>query len=403
MCENAKGKRLIRYLTAGESHGQALVGVVEGVPAGIAISAEYINRQLWRRQQGYGRGGRMRIESDTVEILSGVRFGKTLGSPIAVVIRNKDWRNWTEKMALDGTGEGIETITIPRPGHADFVGAKKFGFSDLRNVIERASARETAMRVACCTIIRRFLEDVGIFIGSHVLSIGRISLKDRSKVDRLIARATSASYGAYRISEEADKSVVRILDRSVSQKAENEIRKTTKAGDTLGGIFEVIVTGAPVGLGNYVQWDRKLDGQLAQAVMSIHAVKGVEIGEGFANAQKFGSAVHDPFGTSRGEIGRKSNHAGGLEGGVTNGQTIILRGAMKPISTLAHPLASVDLNTRKPVKARYERSDVCAVPACSVIAEAVIVPVLANAFLEKFGGDSLTEILKRAPRSRRSS
>ena len=388
---------MIRYLTAGESHGQALVGIVEGVPAGVAISSEYINHQLWRRQQGYGRGGRMRIESDAVEILSGVRFGRTLGSPISFVIRNKDWRNWSSKMAVEGSGKEVEEITIPRPGHADFVGAKKFGFTDLRNAIERASARETAMRVACCTIVRKFLEDVGIFCGSHVLAIGKASLKDRSRVDRLIARLTKASCGAYKTTEQADKSPVRILDQSVAEKAMGEIRKAKKAGDTLGGIFEVIVTGVPVGLGNYVQWDRKLDGQLAQAVMSIHAVKGVEIGEGFANAQKFGSEVHDGFTIRRGEIRRQTNNAGGLEGGVTNGQSIVIRGAMKPISTLAHPLQSVDLKTKSLVKARYERSDVCAVPACSVIVEAVIAPVLANALLEKFGGDSLREILKRIP------
>lgn len=383
---------MIRYFTAGESHGQALVGIVEGIPAGLSISSEYINHQLWRRQQGYGRGGRMKIESDTVEILSGVRFGKTLGSPISLVIRNKDWQNWTERMAIEADGKKIEKISIPRPGHVDYIGSIKYGFDDIRNVIERASARETAMRVACCTIIRKFLEENGIFIGSHVLSIGSAVIKERTGIDRMIKRFTKAACGAYKITEEADKSQVRILDKSTEAKAIAGIKKAKKLGDTLGGVFEVLVTGVPIGLGSYVQYDRKLDGQLAQAVMSIHAVKGVEIGEGFANTQKFGSQVHDAFGLKDGEIIRQSNGAGGLEGGVTNGEMILLHGAMKPISTLANPLKSIDIKTKKVVDARYERSDVCAVPACSVIAEAVVAPVLANAFLEKFGGDSMKEI-----------
>lgn len=385
---------MIRYVTAGESHGQALLAIVEGLPAGISISSEYINHQLWRRQQGYGRGGRMRIEADRVEILSGVRFGKTLGSPVALMIRNKDWTNWSERMAVEGAGTGIDEVTIPRPGHADYVGAVKYGFTDIRNVIERASARETAARVACCTVVRKFLEDVGIFTGSHVVSIGR-SVADRKRVDSVIRRNTTASCGAYKVAEVADKSEVRMIDGSAARKAVEEIRKAKKNGDTLGGVFEVIVTGVPIGLGSYVQWDRKLDGLLAQAVMSIHAVKGVEIGEGFANAGRYGSDVHDAFVVRRGEIGRTSNRAGGIEGGTSNGEMVTIRGAMKPISTLAHPLQSVDLRTRKSTKARYERSDVCAVPACSVIAEAVVQPVLANAFLEKYGGDSLREIRKR--------
>ncbi|MBI2619900.1 MAG: chorismate synthase [Ignavibacteriales bacterium] len=385
----------MRYLTAGESHGQALVGIVEGLPAGIRISSDYINHQLRRRQAGYGRGGRMRIESDAVEILSGIRFGKTLGSPIALVIRNKDWVNWTDAMAVEADGKGVKKVTVPRPGHADYAGARKFAFDDLRNAIERSSARETAMRVACSTMVRKFLEDVGIFIGSHVLAIGSVEVGNRAKIDALIRKKIKSSCGAYKVTEEADRSEVRFLDWSAAQKAMQEIRKAKKAGDTLGGIFEVMVTGVPLGLGNYVHWDRKLDGQLAQAVMSIHAVKGVEIGEGFSNARKPGSEVHDAFGIKGGSIIRKTNRAGGLEGGVTNGEMIVVRGAMKPISTLARPLKSVDLSTMKSVDARYERSDVCAVPACSVIAEAVIAPVLANAFLEKFGGDSMKEVKTR--------
>jgi chorismate synthase len=386
---------LIRYLTAGESHGKDLVGIVEGIPAGLEVTYDYINHQLRRRQQGYGRGGRMRIESDAVQILSGIRFGRTIGSPIALLIENRDHGNWGEKMAVEGSGKNVEKVTIPRPGHADFVGAVKYGYDDIRNAIERASARETAMRVACCTIIRKFLEDVGIFIGSHVVAIGSAEIDDRKGIDRLITKYTKASCAAYKVTEEADKSEVRMLDESVAGKAIEEIRKARKKGDTLGGIFEVLVTGVPVGLGSYVQYDRKLDGQLAQAVMSIHAVKGVEIGSGFANARKFGSEVHDAFSVRKGVVGRASNRAGGLEGGVTNGEVIFLHGAMKPISTLAKPLASVDLKTMKSTPARYERSDVCAVPACSVIAESVIAPVLANAFLEKFGGDSMGEIRKR--------
>ena len=387
---------MIRYLTAGESHGKALVGILEGMPAGVEISAEYINHQLWRRQQGYGRGGRMKIESDKVEILSGVRFGKTLGSPIALMIQNKDWQNWTERMSIDGDGAGIEKITIPRPGHADFSGAVKYAFDDLRNVIDRASARETAMRVALCSFIRKFLEDNGIFIGSHVLSIGSATTKNRSKIDLMITKFIGlAPSAAYKVAEEADKSEVRMLDKSAEVKAIALVRKVKKAGDSLGGIFEVIVTGVPIGLGSYVQFDRKLDGQLAQTLMSIQAIKGVEIGNGFVNAMKFGSQIHDEFTLKDDKIARSTNRAGGLEGSVTNGEMIVLRAAMKPIATLAKPLKAIDLATNKLVESRYERSDVCAVPAASVIGEAVIAPVLANAFLEKFGGDSMAEISKR--------
>jgi chorismate synthase len=383
---------VIRYFTAGESHGKALVGIVEGMPSGIPISSKYINHQLWRRQQGFGRGGRMRIESDKVEILSGVRHGKTIGSPITLMIQNLDSPKWREVMSIEGSEKGTEKITIPRPGHADYAGMKKYLYDDIRNVIERSSARETATRVACCTVVRKFLEDFGIFIGSHVLSIGCAVIKDRRRIDRAILKYLKASCGAYKIAEEADKSELRMLDRNLELAAIALVRKTRKVGDTVGGIFEILVTGAPVGLGSYVHFDRKLDGQFAQALMSIQAVKGVEIGNGFLNSLRLGSEVHDPFSLKNGRITRKSNNAGGLEGGTTNGEMIILHAAMKPISTLANPLKSIDFKTFRPVKSRYERSDVCAVPACSVIGEAVIAPVLANAFLEKFGGDSLAEI-----------
>jgi chorismate synthase len=387
---------MIRYLTAGESHGKSLVGILEGMPAGVEISAEYINHQLWRRQQGYGRGGRMRIESDKVEIVSGVRFGKTLGSPIALLIKNNDWLNWSEKMAAEGSGSGIEKITVPRPGHADYAGMVKYGFDDMRNVIDRASARETAMRVALCSIARKFLEDQGVFIGSHVLSIGSAKIKNRTKIDKAFFDFTRKMAGAAnKISEEADRSEVRIIDKSAAAKAVSEIKKAKKSGDTLGGLFEVIVTGSPIGLGSYVQFDRKLDGQLAQALMSIQAIKGVEIGDGFANAEKFGSEVHDEFIKEHSKIIRKTNRAGGLEGSMTNGEIIILHAAMKPIATLVKPLRSVDLKTKRSVESRYERSDVCAVPAASIIGESVIAPVLANAFLEKFGSDSSKEIKSR--------
>jgi chorismate synthase len=387
---------MIRYFTSGESHGQGLVGIVEGVPAGLELTAAYINEQLRRRQQGYGRGGRMKIETDTVEILSGVRFGKTLGSPIALLVRNRDWANWTEKMAVEETDAEIEKITVPRPGHADMAGTYKYAFDDIRNVIDRASARETAMRVACCTVARKMLNDLGIMIGSHVLSIGSAGLKHRKNIDVKIGTLIRSVNGAYRIAEEADRSEVRMLDATAEGRAIAGIKACKKKGDTLGGIFEVLVTGVPMGLGTYVQYDRKLDALLASAIMSIQAVKGVEIGDAFDNAHRFGSEVHDEIMiTRKKEIVRPTNGAGGLEGGMTNGEPIVLRGAMKPISTLAHPLQSVDLLTNKSVLSRYERSDVCAVPACAVIAEAVIAPVLSNALLEKFGGDSMKELGQR--------
>lgn len=385
---------MIRYITSGESHGQALVGIVEGVPAGLPISSEYINHHLWRRQQGYGRGGRMRIETDTVEILSGVRFGKTIGSPIALMIRNKDWQNWTERMAVEGSGKGIEKITVPRPGHADYVGSVKYGFDDIRNVIDRASARETAMRVACCSIARKLLEDFGIHIGSHVISIGSAESNDLGRLNKMV-RTLTIQGNAWSVASAADASEVRMLEKSAESRAIAAIKACKKKGDTLGGIFEVIVSGVPVGLGSYVQYDRKLDGQLAQAVMSIHAVKGVEIGDGFENARRFGSEVHDELLASSRTPKRPTNRAGGLEGGVTNGEHLIIRGAMKPIATLANPLRSMDITSKKTVTSRYERSDVCAVPACAVIGEAVVAPIVANAFLEKFGGDSIVEIKKR--------
>ncbi len=388
---------MIRYFTAGESHGQALVGILEGMPAGLEIEASYINHQLKRRQQGYGRGGRMKIEKDRVKILSGVRFGKTLGSPVALMIENRDWKNWTEVMAVDGERpDSVEHIGVVRPGHADYSASKKYRYDDVRNAIERASARETAMRVALCTIIRKFLEDMGIFIGSHVIRIGSASYKSRKEIDAKISEWTRASCGAYKVTEEADKSEVRILSPDVSNSAIDAIKKIKKEGNTLGGVFEVLVTGVPAGLGSHVHYDRKIEAQISQAIMSIPAVKAVEIGDGIENAGKPGSKVHDEmYPGEEGTVRRKTNRSGGIEGGITVGENIVIRGFMKPIATLMQPLHTVDLRTGKAVDARRERSDFCAVPACSVIGEAVVAPVLANAFLEKYGGDSMEEILER--------
>lgn len=386
---------MLRLLTAGESHGRALVGIIEGVPSNMDLGAEYINRQLFRRQQGYGRGGRMKIETDKAEILSGVRQGKTIGSPISLVIWNRDFENWGESMSVEAIDKEIERVVIARPGHADLVGKYKYSFDDIRNVIERASARETAMRVALSAVARKLLSDLGMRIGSHVFSIGSAGYKGREALDSILLKIIGRKNGAEEISNEADESEVRCLDESVAGKMVQQIKRAKKLGDTLGGIVEIYVTGLPIGLGSYVEFDRKLDGQLAQAVMSIHAIKGVEIGEGFKNATKFGSEVHDEILLKNKKIVRPTNRAGGLEGGVTNGQPLWIRAAMKPISTLMKPLRSIDLSKMKPVEARRERSDFCAVPAAAVVAENAIAPVLANAVLEKFGGDSMEELKKR--------
>jgi chorismate synthase (EC 4.2.3.5) len=354
---------MLRLITGGESHGKGLIGIIDGVPSNLELGSDYINNQLFRRQQGYGRGGRMRIESDKVEILSGVRHGKTLGSPISLVIYNKDFQNWAEKMSAEKTGKDAEKITVPRPGHADLVGYFKYQFDDIRNVIERASARETAMRVALGAIARKILEELNIRIGSHVLSIGSVGYRDRSELDERIHNLLRKRNGAEAISNAADKSEVRALDEHLGFRMIQQIKKAKKMGDTLGGIFEVMVSGLPIGLGSYVQFDRKLDGLLSAAVMSIQAIKGVEIGDGFENARRFGSQAHDEILVKRGRIFRPTNRAGGLEGGVTNGQPLIIRAAMKPISTLMQPLRSIDLAKRREVLARRERSDFCAVPA----------------------------------------
>ncbi len=385
---------MIRYLTAGESHGEALIGIVEGVPAGLHLTSGDIDIHLARRWIGFGRGGRAKIEKDRVHIYSGVRFSKTMGSPIALRIGNaayqSDKAGWPEVMSVEGDGEGVERITLPRPGHADLAGMQKYGFDDIRPVIDRASARETAMRVACCSIARKFLSEFGIEIGSHVLRIGEIEASyDQDRIDGLIQE------GAGQINRVADESQVRMLDAADSDRCVEHIKEVKKDGDSLGGVYEVMVTGVPAGLGSYVQWDRKLDAQLGQAILSIQAQKAVEIGSGFSAASTRGSKVHDEIVRVDGKLGRASNRAGGIEGGVSNGMPLVVRGYMKPIPTLINPLRSVDIDSGESQTTRYERSDVTSVPAASTVAEAVVAMVIANAFLEKFGGDSIGEIRGR--------
>lgn len=384
--------RRLRYLTAGESHGRALVGILEGMPAGLPLSLEGINRQLRRRQHGYGRGGRQLIERDRAEIVAGVRFGKTLGSPIAVVIWNRDWENWKERMDPWEEPSDAKPVTVPRPGHADLAGALKYRHRDLRNVLERASARETAMRVALGAIARQLLERLGIQIASHVVQIHEI----RSRVN------VSRYDDLRELNERADRSPVRCLDPQAERRMMSRIDEAMAQKDTVGGVFELLATGLPPGLGSHVHWDRKLDAGIAQAMMSIQAMKGVEIGLGFEAAGRWGSEVHDPiyYDEERGFY-RRSGGAGGIEGGMTHGGPLIVRVAMKPISTLMRPLQSVDLVTKEPVEAHVERSDVCAVPAASVIGENVLALTLADALLEKLGGDSLEEIEERMRNSPR--
>lgn len=393
----------LRFLTAGESHGQALTAIVEGVPAGLHLSAQHIDTDLARRQQGYGRGRRMKIEQDRVQILAGCRFGYTLGSPITLQVVNRDWKNWEEKMAPDSTeassSEGPpgppewERVRSPRPGHADLAGALKYGHRDLRNVLERASARETAARVAVGAVAKRILDQFGIQIAGHVVRIGQ-------------AEAPAFQGDLASLSQAAEASEVRCADPEASARMIEQIEEAKKKGDTVGGVFEVIATGVPPGLGSHVQYDRKLDGRLAGALMSIQAMKGVEFGLGFDTARRFGSEVHDPIGykpypedwspdrDDRLNYGfyHHRNHAGGIEGGMSNGEPIIVRVAMKPISTLYTPLPSVAFATKEELPASIERSDHCAVPAAVVVGEAVVAFELAKAFLEKFGGDSVQEI-----------
>ncbi|AFH49463.1 Chorismate synthase [Ignavibacterium album JCM 16511] len=381
---------MIRFLTAGESHGKALTTIVDGFPSNFKLNSEYINYQLKRRQSGYGRGLRMKIENDKVEILSGVRFGKTLGTPISLIIKNNDWENWQTKMSVTEVDEHIEKITIPRPGHADLVGISKYNFDDIRNSIERSSARETAARVAAGSVARKFLEEFGIHIGSYVESIGGIYSKE-DFYEKLFKNDLQPSFTGKKLNLQSDKSQVRVLDEEQEKKIINKIKLAKKNGDTLGGTFIVVATGVPVGLGSFVQYDRRIDAEIAHSIMSINAVKGVEIGAGFYSAENFGSQSHDEIIISKNKFSRKTNRAGGIEGGITTGLPIIVRAAMKPIATLMSPIESVDLSKMKKVLSRRERSDFVAVPACAVIAESMLAWSVAKFFLEKFGGDSIEE------------
>lgn len=363
--------------------------IVEGFPANIPINAEYIDAQLARRQMGYGRGGRMKIESDRVEIQSGVRFGLTLGSPIGMLIQNKDWENWIDLMSVDGNRGMIEKISVPRPGHADLTGTTKYNFDDIRNSIERSSARETAARVAACSVARKFLEVFGIRIGSFVESIGGV-YGSKNYFEELIQHP-KINFNALSLSLKADKSCVRVFEKVHEEKIINRIKLAKKKGDTLGGTFIVAVSGLPAGLGSFMHYDKRIDAALASAMLSINAVKGVEIGNAFSNAEKFGSFAHDEIIIRENKFWRKSNRAGGVEGGITTGLPLLLRGAMKPIATLMSPIETINLKTMKKISARRERSDFVAVPACAVIAEAMTAWVVADFFLQKFGGDSIEE------------
>jgi chorismate synthase len=356
-------------LTAGESHGQCLIGILEGLPAGLKISVESINADLARRQKGYGRGGRMKIEADEVQILSGLRKGESIGSPLALMVANKDFKI-----------DQLPPLTRPRPGHADLAGLVKYAREDARDILERASARETTMRVAVGGVCKLLLKEIGVDIVGHIVSVGPVT-------------ANTANLSLEEIRQRSEASEVRCADPDASQRMIAEIDKARELGDTLGGVFEVIATGVPVGLGSHAQWDRKLDALLCRAIVSIQAVKGAEVGMGFEAARRFGSEVHDEILLDEaGNIVRGRNHAGGFEGGMTNGQWVVVRGAMKPISTLRKPLRSVDVKTREQVKAAFERSDVCAAPAAAVVGEAVVAFELARAVLDKFGGDSVGEL-----------
>jgi len=383
---------MIRFLTAGESHGKALTTIIEGFPSNLKIENEYINFHLKRRQMGYGRGLRMKIETDTAEILSGIRFQKTLGSPISLLIKNRDWENWVEKMTSDKQTSKIEKITIPRPGHADLVGVSKYNFNDIRNSIERSSARETAARVAAGSIARKYLEVFGISIGSFVESIGGVYPKENF-ADKLFNNNLPNNFKGWNLSEQSDKSEVKVFDKEQETKIINKIKLAKKRGDTLGGTFFIVATGVPLGLGSFVHYDTKLDAEIAHSIMSINAVKAVSIGTGFDAAEKFGSESHDEI-IKRGDtISRKTNRAGGIEGGTSTGLPIIVRAAMKPIATLMSPIETIDLKTMKSIEARRERSDFVAVPACAVIGESMLAWSLAKFFVQKFGGDSIEETL----------
>ena len=371
---------MLRYLTAGESHGPEISAILEGLPAGVPVAPEVVDHDLKRRQGGYGRGRRMQIETDTIEIRGGVRHGKSMGGPVSLVVQNQDWKNWTDVMSIEEPdGPVRRQVTRPRPGHADLAGGLKYDRRDLRDILERASARETTMRVAVGAIARSLLAEFGIEVLSHVVRIGQVD-------------ADVSGLSNDEIQERAEASPVRCADADAAQKMIGEIDRAKSLKDTIGGVFEVKVLNAPPGLGSHVQWDRKLDGRLAQAIMSIQAVKGVEIGLGFGVTQVLGSEVHDEIFYGDGRFFRETNRAGGVEGGMTEGEEIVVRGALKPIATLMRTIMSVDIETKEAFDSAKERSDVCTVPAAGVIGEAVVAFVVADAMQEKFGGDSLDEM-----------
>jgi chorismate synthase len=375
---------MLRFETAGESHGECLVATLTGLPAGVPVDLEAVNRELWRRQQGFGRGGRMKIETDRAEIVAGVRHSKTIGSPIAIIIRNADWKNWTEALPVEDAAGGEDKrkpVTRPRPGHADLAGAIKYNFHDARYILERASARETAARVAVGALAKALLGEFGISVLSHVVAVGPVWLDRAVGWDEIAALS------------QRDQVLLGCVDAATEARMKEVVDEVYRTGDTVGGVFEVVAHNVPPGLGSHIAWDTRLDGRLAQAIVSMQAVKGVEVGLASEGAAAFGSKVQDTIHYDKGahRFTRGANRAGGLEGGITNGQDILVRGLLKPISTLRRPLESVDLTTREPALAAYERSDVCVVPAAGVIGEAMVAIVLAQAFLEKFGGDSMTE------------
>lgn len=375
---------MLRFFTAGESHGQALLAWISGLPAGLPVDFDFINRELHRRQLGYGRGGRQKIEKDRVEALAGVRHGQTIGAPIALRIENRDWPNWEKALPVEdvaGAEEAQRPLTAPRPGHADLAGALKFNLHDARYVLERASARETAARVAAGAFAKLLLREFGSEVASHVIAVGKVRLERAAAWEEIQAVCANLE------------SPLRCIDAATEARMKAEVDQVLRAGDSVGGIFEVVAHNVTPGLGSHTQWDEKLDGRLARAVMSIQAVKAVEIGSGVANATSYGSEVQDEirYDASRKRFVRPTNRAGGLEGGITNGEDVVVRGYLKPISTLRRPLETADLATKQPVKAAYERSDVCVVPAAGVAGEAMVAVVLAEAFLQKFGGDSLVE------------
>ncbi len=376
---------MLRFETAGESHGECLVATLTGLPAGIPISLEEINHELWRRQQGFGRGGRMKIETDRVSVVSGIRHGQTIGSPIAMLLPNADWKNWTESLPVESGDPSLhKPVDRPRPGHADLAGAIKYNFPDARYILERASARETTARVAIGAVAKQFLKNFGIEVLSHVIAVGSKRLERVVEWGEIVAHSKKTEV------------LLGCVDADCEAEMKALVDEAYRTGDTIGGIFEVVAHGLPVGLGSHITWDSRLDGKLAQAIVCIQAVKGVEIGFAEDGALSFGSKVQDEIHYNKDERSfyRGNNRAGGLEGGMTNGEDLRVRGFLKPISTLRRPLESVDLTTREPAKAAYERSDVCVVPAAGVIGEAMVAIVLAGAMLEKFGGDSLAETLR---------